>query len=214
MPNEERRVLPKTNKSAGGIGHSKQFNAPVGSFEDLPEFRVAGVPLSDHPMKHAIPARFTDEGMAAHDEKPKAFTQVLSDSFDKKLHQRKDFLKTEMEPWEAPDARKELADQHLPAGHVGRFLSDTVVTQHGMRGWKPVITADGSTVKLGNMTLGSMPKDVAERRNKAMQRRSKDAIDTIYNHQVEQLTKDTRDAGMRMADGEDGFVRTQESTLG
>jgi hypothetical protein len=205
--------MAKTNKSAGGVGESKQFNAPVGSFEDRPEMQVDGQSIPPH-LRHALPSRYSDEGMEEFESRPKAFSETLADAFDKQLHRRADFLRTEMEPWEAPDARKELANAHTPAGHVPRFLSDNVVNQHGLRGWKPVKTENGDSVKLGNMTLASMPKEVVARRKKAMAGRTADAIGQIYQDQVEQIAKDAHLAGIRVAtNSEVGFAR-QSGELG
>lgn len=197
----------KTNKSAGGIGPSRTFAAPAGTFAQQPEFTIEGVPVSNSPHAHAIPSHYSDEAIAERAARPHAVTSVTRDAFDKKILERADFRTHEAEPWLAPDPMKELIAEHCPSGHVPRFLSEKKVAQDGFRGWQPVISDTGDPIRLGNMALASMPKDMAERRNKYYRKLDADKISDIHEQTREQGGRLAHANGMRVAAGSTGFQR-------
>lgn len=187
------------NPQSAGVGESKRFNAPEGTFEPVPELHVGGVPLSDlGEAAAAIPYGNTDEGIAERMAKPHAVTQIVRDELDNKIAERRDFLSNEsLEPWEAPDPMLELTNRHIVPGMRPKFLSPEKVRMAGTRGFEVVKDERGDPVKLGNMILGQMPEAKAIARNKHYQELGlrKQAEMTIeFQEQQERLL---RDAGMR-----------------
>ena len=180
--------MAKKIQSAGGIGESKQFGAGD-QFEAPPVAHVNGREVGAGPLDHLLAGTLSDEAIAERDKLPKARVQVLREPLDKAFQERRDFREFESEPWMAPDPMGDVAKEHCPVGHKPRFLSDSTVTRRGMRGWKPVIGSDGQPVKVGNMTLASMPADRAARRNEFYRRKGDDKIEEIYNTQVEQISQ-------------------------
>jgi hypothetical protein len=192
-----------------GVGPSKQFG--VGRDEELPAQHVGGRPVGGGQLDHLLGSTYTDEGVAEKAARPKARSSVVRDEFEKRIDARRDFKLTEAEPWMAPDPMGEMAAAHCPPGHKPRFLSSAKVQREGLRGWKPVIGENGDPVRLGNMTLASMPIEKAEARNAFYRGKDAEKISTIYQNQVEQISQ----SGLRpiMAQrGENSLTRTHGNT--
>lgn len=155
--------------SAQGVGESRTFAAPEGTFEESPilNMHVGGVLVRDMPIsaQGRILHQQTDEGIAAANEGKSDIRVSVGDPLKKQLARKKDeVLNVGMETWEASDPMKEVIAQHGRPGFRNRFLSDATVKNKGLRGWQPVIV-DGEPVKLGGMTLGEMPEGKARARN-------------------------------------------------
>lgn len=193
----------------GGIGESKPFIAPD-QFDPNPQRHVGGAPVGGGYLDHLMASALSDEEQAERDKKPKARVQVLADHSDpigKALQERRDFLKNSPEPWLAPNQMESVMRENLPEGHRGRFLSPQRIQERGLRGWQPVIK-DGAPVKLGNMVLGSMPEDLAERRNKFFREKDADRLKQHKENTEEQMAKAAHAAKLRMAPGEIGLKRS------
>jgi hypothetical protein len=198
--------VAKANKSAGGIGESKQFGAGD-QFETPPAAHVNGREVGLGPLDHLLAGTLSDEAIAEREKLPKARVQVLREPLDKAFEERRDFRENESEPWMAPDPMGDIAKEHCPVGHKPRFLSDNTVTRRGMRGWKPVIGTDGQPVKVGNMTLASMPIERAEKRNEFYRRKGDEKLAEIYNTQVEQISR----TGLKVTTNTRGNIGLQRS---
>ncbi len=160
---------------------------------------VGGKPI-DPAFEHAIPHRYTDEGVEEYNNRPNVDkngprVEFVADEFDKKIQQRMDA----MEPWQAPDPMQELAEAHVEPGFRARFLSDRVVQRSGTRGWEVVKNEKGDPVRLATMVLAKMPEQRAKQRNVYYQEQAREqARDAIEHYQEEQerLIRDEKAAGV------------------
>ena len=160
---------------------------------------VGGKPI-DPAFEHAIPHRYTDEGVEEYNNRPNVDkngprVEFVADEFDKKIQQRMDA----MEPWQAPDPMQELAEAHVEPGFRARFLSDRVVQRSGTRGWEVVKNEKGDPVRLATMVLAKMPEQRAKQRNAYYQEQAREqARDAIEHYQEEQerLIRDEKAAGV------------------
>lgn len=195
---------------SAGVGQSKQFG--TGPFEDVERGHVDGRPVGSGSLDHLLASAYTDEGLAEKDARPKAKSSVVRDAFDKVIQERRDFRVESNEPWMAPDPMGQLVDEYCPEGHRPRFLSDAKVAKEGRRGWQPVISESGEPVKLGNMTLASMPIERAQKRNAFYAGKDAERIQHIYDTQREQIHQ----SGLRTVDtsqrGGGGLQRTSGNT--
>lgn len=169
----------KIMSKGGGIGESKTFNAPDGTFEENPilNLHVAGVLVRDLPveMHSKIVYSQTDEGIAANNEgKVENAARVTSDGWNKALEQRRDDLTERgMESYEARDPLKEVADAHATPGMRPKYLSPRKVKENGGTGdYEVVKDASGDPVRVKGMILGQMPEAKARARNRHYQQKS------------------------------------------
>lgn len=174
---EERRM----RQELAGIPDSNPPIAPEGTFEEssILDCHVGGVLVRELPVEvqGKILYQQTDEGIAeANEGKQEARARVVTDEYRKSLDHRRDRILEGQEPWQAPNAMKELAEKHVRPGFTPRFLSPAMIDKRGMRGWEPVLDENGNQVKARNMILAEMPKDAAERRNKHFRDKGKDAL--------------------------------------
>jgi hypothetical protein len=170
--------VPEENQERAGIPDSPIFRRDnslmEASFPPNPvlALHVGGVLVSDLPieMQGRILYQQTDEGIAENNEgKGEACARVTRDEFSKAMDHRKDRVKEEGQQLaDAPNPMKEAMDRHIPKGMRGRFLSPKVVDRRGMRGWEPVLDAEGKQVKVRDQFLGMMPEERAIARNKAV----------------------------------------------
>jgi len=145
---------------------------------DLPpnpvrSMHVGGVLVSDLPLEAQgrIVYQQTDEAMAERNARPNVVEPsgitFGADPFTKSCAERKDsIIERGMEPWEAPNPMKDLADAHVTPGFKGKFLSPGTIDKNGTRGYRVVKHANGEPVKLRNMILGEMPEERVKARNK------------------------------------------------
>jgi len=192
---EERRA--ERAAMAQGIGESKIFAAPEGTFPDNPvlDCRVGGVRVRDLPLEAQgrILYQQTDEGFAERNAgKVESAARVTAGPFDKAVEERRDFRANEMEPWMAKDPMKELIDAHIGPGMKGKFLSPSKCERDGTRGFKPVLV-NGEPVKLGNMPLAEMPIELVERRNRTYRAKDAAALQQITEQFVTNQEREARD---------------------
>lgn len=228
---------------AGGVGESKIFAAPDAAkqaeLDRLLKCHMGGVLVSDLVDQGKIDATLlgsvlnywsTDEGREEANAAKLAPTPGVevtrnapgrrgsSLDPDKAVEQRRDAVRDvdghAIEPWEAPDVRRDVAEKHTPEGHRARFLSPAVVDKLGTRGWQPVRDANGDPVRVGNMILASMPENKAQGRNRHYQERSRSALVAAHQSFEEQQHKVLRASGTspsvlsrRAADGDIGLQR-------
>jgi len=90
--------------------------------------------------------------------------RVTGGDFDRQVEERRDFCQGGVEPWEAPDPMKELAEQHVAPGMAPKFLSPIQIDKRGLRGHEIVKDSSGQPIKVGRMMLGQMPEPKARAR--------------------------------------------------
>jgi hypothetical protein len=148
---------------AQGVGESKPF---IQEGERDPYEGLRGLHIGGRPVEEVVPVDkvhlfsywHTDEGIAERNAgKAESAARVTEGQFDKTVRQR-------AEVWSAPDVLVETAQPFIEKGFCGRFLSERVIQRSGKRGWE-VVTHNGEPVRLGNLILGRMPKEEADRRN-------------------------------------------------
>lgn len=124
-------------------------------------------PAADSPFDHVIPGKYRAEEIAKREAaRTEPIVTGFVDEYDRKIHQRIDTVEGRIEPWATPDPLKECLDQNPHPGFKRRFLSDKAVERLGMRGFEVVNKSNGDPVKVGRLTLGEMPTELADRRNR------------------------------------------------
>ena len=143
---------------AAGIPDSKPPVAPEGTFpeQSILDCHVGGVPVRNLPLEvqGRILYQQTDEGIeeANRDKEPGA-VRVTKDEFSKACENRKDAITGQgMQPWEAPDPLREVAQRYVRPGFRPRFLAPAAIDQRGMRGVEPVSTRP----ERGSLTADAM----------------------------------------------------------
>jgi hypothetical protein len=160
--------------AAQGIGESKPFIAPAGTFDPpaTQQCHVGGLLVSDLPqeVQDRILYRQTDEGIEeANRGKVEVAARVTESPLDKDMQRRRDFLEDYgdvAQSWESPNPLKEVADAHAVPGMRPKFLSPAKIERAGLRGYKVVRHENGDPVKLGNLILGHIPEERAEARQR------------------------------------------------
>jgi len=116
--------------------------------------------------------RNTDEGLAEAAGRKAGRTdatapavETVRDAFSGACSQRRDDLQSGMEPWEATDPLKELADQHVGKGMSPKFLSENRIARDGLRGFRLVKDENGNPVKVRGLVLAEMPVEKVAQRN-------------------------------------------------
>ena len=187
--NAEKRRAEKI--SAQGVGESKLFGGNYAVDENpVLNLHVGGVFVRDLPIESQgrILYQQTDEAIAERNEKarysdstPASGIKIGDEPFDKALKQRRDDLgEREMEPYEARDPLKEVADANARPGFRPKFLSPRRVKENGGTGdYEVVKDAKGDPVSVKGMILGQMPEARAAARNRFYQRKSNDLLKQI-----------------------------------
>jgi len=174
-----------------GIGESKAFNDLNAPEVDprLKHCHVGGMPVENLPddVKVRLFYRQTDEGIAeANEGKADSAARVSQDQLGKQIQERRDFLENNipMEPWEAPDPLKAVADAHAKPGMRPKFLSERRLNKEGnfTRGFEVCMDASGDPVKMGTLVLAHMPEEMAERRNETYRRKSDAHLAEVYQN--------------------------------
>lgn len=206
--------MSKPRKAVGaGVGESKTFAAAPGSFEPNPVRHAGDRPIGTGTFDHLLASQHSDEQQAENDLKPKAQISVVRDAFEKKTYDEyTDDRKHTFKPWMTTNPMQAIANRHCPRGHAPRFLGERKVQVDGLRGWEPVIDSKGDPIKLGNMTLASMPREMADERNNDFRRLDADKISRMRDETNEQTSRLANAKGMRVASGEAGFRRVHGST--
>lgn len=149
------------------ILREEREDAPASPILDL---HVGGIPVRELSLEAQgrILYQQTDEGIAqANAGKEPRRVQILSDELSKGLEHRRDAVKDfGMNLGDAPNTMREQMDKHIAPGMKGRWLSPRVVDRRGLRGWEPVLDAEGKNIKVGNLFLGQMSAESAKLRNK------------------------------------------------
>jgi len=178
--------MAKKIMSAGGVGESKRFGgaSPDADRNPVLDLHVGGMLVRDMPLESQARILYqqTDEGIAANNAgKSENRVAVIAEGFDKALHQRRDDLKDRgMEPYEARDPLKEVADAHAVPGMRPKFLSPRRVKENGGTGDYVVVKeANGDPVRVKGMILGHMPEERARARNRHYQAKSNALLQQI-----------------------------------
>jgi len=185
-----------------GVGESQPFVAPEGVFPEnaILDCHVGGVLVRElrQDMQDKILYAQTDEGIAERNEgRSEVHARVTSDPLDKAIQKRQDDqLERGMEPWEASDPMREVADAHVGPGMRPKFLSELRNKEHGTRGWEVVKDEHGDPVKLGTMVLGQMPEDRALARNEHFRNKSRTAVAQVEQQFCETQEQAKREAGV------------------
>src|SRR5258708_18807057 len=189
--------------TAQGFGESQMFADPKSNQTSyLEALHINGKLIGENFAREQIALlryEWTDEGIAERNEgKVESAARVTADGFEKACEARADHLSNEsMEPWEAPDPMKELADAYVGKGMRPRFLSPVVVEKRarGLRGWEPVRDQNGNLVKLANMVLAQMPEEKARKRQRYYQEMGASQLDSHQSKQREEQERSARDGG-------------------
>lgn len=175
---------------SAGVGESRVFLAPEGSFSDDPDnprhpdnCTVNGNPIPVE-VRHLLSFRHTDQGIAEAAEeaasKPHAHTRVIRDEFHNRINRRGGDLDRGMAE-EAHDPMKELVNLHVPDGMRPLYMSQAQITKEGTtRGYKICMDENGDPVKLGTLVLGYIPEETAARIQRGFERKSEEAQREIY----------------------------------
>jgi len=180
-----------------GVGESKPFIASEEDrerlnpdIERIKDCHVNGIRIGDLPEEQQamvlaiLPYERTDEGIAeAQAGKSQVRVSVTDDELSKSFRRRAEFRATELEPWEAPDPMKELAEAYVRPGFKAKFLSPSVCDVAGTRGYEIVRNEKGDPVRLGRLMLAEMPEEKAERRNRHYQEMANSRLQEVYNPQ-------------------------------
>jgi hypothetical protein len=168
-----------------GVGDSKIFAAPDGTFEPLRDWStltVNGEPIPEN-LWATLPYRFTDQGYEELNGGPKVRAQVVAGPKEKGLERMRDFrMAAPPEDCDLQaDPMKELVNTHIPPGMHGRFLSARRVGKegNGTRGYEIVRNEKGEPVKYGSMILGQIPQEIADSRGQRNVKRSRDQEQAI-----------------------------------
>lgn len=186
------------NQEVAGIPDSKPFGGRPDDDDPILNLHVGGVlvkemlaamtPEMAAIVRAGLTYGATDEGIDKRNEgKTGTGAQVLSGDFENALRQRKDDLRDrEMEPFEARDPLKEVADEHVPPGQGFRpkFLSQRRVKERGTLGGYEVVKdpKTGDPVQVQGMILGRIPEAKARARNRKYQANSRDLVNQITKH--------------------------------
>lgn len=192
-------MAKKIRSSLAGVTTDAIPESPILRRQVPPEapsrLTVNGAPIPPE-LLSAIPYANTDQGLAERLAKPTAHATVTRDALSKRIEERADFRRESLEPWEAPDPMKDLADKHVKPGMRARFLSPEKVRRDGARGFEPVIDA-GDPVKLGEMILAQMPEERAVARNHYYQSLGTEQMSRVEQEFKEGQQRLARDAGFR-----------------
>lgn len=163
----------------------------VDAIAHLRGLHVGGEPVESLPQEvwHLLTREHTDEGIAERNEgkikpgDPLYGLRVGDGPLEKSIAERRDFRREQMEPWEAPDPMRVLADAHVGAGFRPRFLSQERLEKEGNfgRGFEVVRNENGDPVKLGTLVLARIPEELAERRDDAVRSRGKAQLREVYS---------------------------------
>ena len=130
---------------------------------------VAGKPIPEE-LAHQVPYNLTDQGIAdanAAPQKVARVSRVVRDAaFERKLERMQREVEIGADPFAEviEDLRTETDTHIADTDHQFRFLSDRVVKRRGMRNWNVVKDDKGDPIKVADLTLAAMPKEIAELR--------------------------------------------------
>jgi len=187
--------MAKTNKSAGGIGESKMFNAPDAEPDPILACHINGVLISELGLEPHILAvlnrQLTDEGIEEKNARPDvrepSGVTLGQDGFSKALEQKRDdVIERDMFSYEARDPFREVADLHAKPGMRPKFMSAQKIKDGGNRDYEVVKGENGDPVKVKGMVLGHIPEERATARNRHYQNKGNQFLKEIgekYKHE-------------------------------
>lgn len=197
--------MAKKIQSAGGIGESKMFCAPLPEGEmtgvdRIQKCHINGVLIGelklDPQVLGALDYWQTDEGVKERNDRPgpkaSADITVGAEGFDKALMQRRDDVRDrDMDLYEARDPFKEVADRYTSQGFRPKMLSAAKIKQgggdHEIVKYPAGHPQAGDPVMAKGMVLGQMPTARAEARNKHYRRHAQDMLAQVEaKHKAQQ----------------------------
>jgi hypothetical protein len=182
----------------------------------LAERTVNGIPLSQ--LGYAgtqIPYGLTDQGIAEKNARsvdsqgrPHSGIKVTrNEGFDQAIARRS----AAKEPWECTNPLAEAAERYSEPGMRYRGLSQRVCDKKTLRGWEVVKDEKGDPVKVGDMILGKMPIERAERRNEHYRKEGEANLSAARERlkvDQERLSRDAQSKGFTAGPLRDGDVLT------
>jgi hypothetical protein len=180
--------MAKTNKSAGGIGESKMFNAPDAEPDPILACHINGVLISELGLEPHILAvlnrQLTDEGIEEKNARPEVRESsgitLGADPFTKSLEQKRDdVIERDMFSYDARDPFREVADKHAVPGMRPKFMSAQKIKDGGNRDYEVVKGENGDPVKVKGMVLGHIPEERAQARNRHFQKKGNQFLEAI-----------------------------------
>jgi hypothetical protein len=126
--------------------------------------------------------------------------ELTRDQFDKQIFEKRNASDFD------PDAEDNpLASAQRMYGRPGmalKALSPRMIGTYGMRGYEAVKDTNGDPVRIGNMVLGEIPQDIADRRRSKPQRESSQLIKDIEPSQKSLIAR-ARAAGLQVSELDD-----------
>lgn len=189
-----------------GVGESKMFNAPEGTFPDeLGDPRhpsnctLHGEPIPE-PMWPLIPYELTDQGhFEKHDGVEHAVASVTVDEVHQQIRRRGGDLEEGRSPFDAFDPMLELVHEYVPAGMRPKFLSKRKMDAEGTtRGYTICRKPDGDPVTLGTSVLGFMPEARAAAIQSAFEEKSHELQREMYGEDFDPRRPGRNRAGERV----------------
>jgi hypothetical protein len=204
--------MAKTNKSAGGIGESRNFGAPeetrlASGVDRILKCHINGVAVAEMNLGpevlSALSYGATDEGIAEFNARPDvrepSGVSLGKDEFAKSLDQRRDDVKVKDMPlFDARNPLLEVAEKFKVAGMKPKFLSAARVKDEGSTGIYEVVKKEnGDPVKVKGMILGHAPEDVVKARNAHYQKRGNQMLQQVVEKHKQENGADLIDPGSR-----------------
>jgi hypothetical protein len=157
---------------------------------------VNGLKVSD--MDPALQTQIfwamTDQAAAIRDKRPRVpRIEVLSGPFERNLERMEGDL--EYDPYREAVAPYEASRPDLQF----RMLSPRVCAKRSLRGYEPVLDEAGERVKVGDMFLGAIPRDVAAARNVRRRNLDNEALgkrEEEYAEMQEKFIREARGQGL------------------
>lgn len=165
--------------------------------EDPSRWTINGEPV--HPnMRHLIAYRHTDQWRAENPQllQQEPLIQVTCDAQDKQFDRFADADAVQVWEGGVGNPLDMVAKQHCGPDERPRFLADTVVKEKGLRGWRPKIGPNGEPIKVGNLTLASMPEERAQKRDAYYRRLREDKAKIVQESFQEQQDRLQHAAGI------------------
>lgn len=151
--------------------------------------------VNGKPAGANVPYEITDQAIAERNKRANRVTGTIVITKDADFEQK--LARMEREVDTGADPMFEVAEAHREANpdFSFRFLSDKVVKRRGTRGWKPLIDGSGDAVKVADMTLAYMPRQIADLRNEKYRRQGEDDLAIAQGRTVERQERLIHEAG-------------------
>lgn len=201
-------VQKQAEEIAALKAEAEQLAAMLNGVMDEPVrvLTVGGKPIPPE-VAHLVPYANTDQGIAEHNAKLEAEGRLSDgrvrlkvDAEDNRLAKYDD----DDTPYGVGSPLAETAAEYRQKNpdKAVRFLSEMQMSKTGKRGFDFVLDGDGKPLKVGDLTLAALPRQVAESRRRAHIQESRDAITQKveeFHVNTEQVNREARGANGTVA---------------